>query len=107
HGGNGGNAQGGGIYFAGSGFGDVLTLQNTSADANRLAGGRGGSGGNAGLSYQLVFETYDGNLQRLAYGGGGGLGGGTTGGGIYADNGIVTVAGQSTLSRNAGTAGNG
>ena len=88
-GGNGANANGGGIYVAAG----SVTLTNDTVSGNSAVGGNGGNGG------------YDPNSSAIAHGRGG-SGGAASGGGLYVAAGTVTLS-NDTLSGNKAVGGRG
>jgi hypothetical protein len=98
-GGNGGAAQGGGIYADSV----TITLSNqSSVNLNRLLAGPGGNGGNGATSAGKA--TYGGP------GGSGGNGADAEGGGLFVSGGSFTLSGGSVVLSNsllAGSGGNG
>jgi hypothetical protein len=93
--GAGGAAQGGALAFASTVTGAKAGIFSTTIDANKLAGGDGGFGGNA---------LNDSDWDTGGNGGAAGTGGAALGGGIYAGGPLISIT-TSTLSRNTASSG--
>ena len=98
-GGNGGDAQGGGLYAGGTGLSFALTndtlAANTAQGGAGAAGAAAGAGGNGGNGSNGTTSSPDGrnggNGGNGNNGGNGGNGGSAQGGGLYVGAGTVTV----------------
>jgi hypothetical protein len=87
HGGNGGDARGGGLYASGGSLSEASSLL---VQYNVAMGGKAGAGGNGRFS-----------------GGAGGLGGNASGGGLYTSGALVRITAAPVLQWNTALGGNG